>query len=222
MKPEEAEILEDLHRRRPCGGAPQGRDPAGREDEGRDGRAAAASRPQALLTGAGKPLPVITPDLLLRAYEIGLFPMAEDADDPSDPLDRAGAARHHPARRAATCPHRLARTVRGDRFRIEIDRDFEAVIEGCARHGRRQAPPHLDQCAHPQALCRPLRGRPLPHASRPISARSSSAGSTACRSAPLFSGRACSRTRATPRRWPSCISWPGCGAVAIGSSTRNS
>jgi leucyl/phenylalanyl-tRNA---protein transferase len=76
-------------------------------------------------------LPVITPDLLLRAYEIGLFPMAEDADDPSIhwieperrgiiPLDRLHV------------PQRLARTVRSDRFRIEIDRDFAAVIEGCA------------------------------------------------------------------------------------------
>src|SRR3954454_18742387 len=77
------------------------------------------------------PLPVITPDLLLRAYEIGLFPMAEDADDPGIhwieperrgiiPLDRLHV------------PHRLARTVRSDRFRVEIDRDFAAVIEGCA------------------------------------------------------------------------------------------
>jgi leucyl/phenylalanyl-tRNA--protein transferase len=76
-------------------------------------------------------LPVITPDLLLRAYEIGLFPMAEDADDPSIhwieperrgiiPLDALHVSR------------RLARTVRADRFRIETDRDFEAVIEGCA------------------------------------------------------------------------------------------
>ena len=76
-------------------------------------------------------LPVITPDLLLRAYEIGLFPMAEDADDPSIhwiepelrgviPLD------------GLHVPHRLARTVRGDRFHIEIDRDFEGVIAGCA------------------------------------------------------------------------------------------
>ena len=30
------------------------------------------------------------------------------------------------------CPARLARTVRSQRFRIEIDRDFDAVIEGCA------------------------------------------------------------------------------------------
>jgi leucyl/phenylalanyl-tRNA--protein transferase len=76
-------------------------------------------------------LPVITPDLLLRAYEIGLFPMAEDAEDP-------GIHWIEPERRgiipldALHVSRRLARTVRADRFRIEIDRDFEAVIEGCA------------------------------------------------------------------------------------------
>jgi leucyl/phenylalanyl-tRNA--protein transferase len=76
-------------------------------------------------------LPVITPDLLLRAYEIGLFPMAEDADDPSIHWIE-------PERRGLIpldglhVPRRLARTVRGGRFRIEIDRDFAAVIEGCA------------------------------------------------------------------------------------------
>jgi leucyl/phenylalanyl-tRNA--protein transferase len=77
------------------------------------------------------PLPVITPELLLRAYEIGLFPMAEDAGDPSiywiEP-ERRGII----PLEAFHVPARLARTVRSQHFRIEIDRDFDAVIEGCA------------------------------------------------------------------------------------------
>jgi leucyl/phenylalanyl-tRNA--protein transferase len=77
------------------------------------------------------PLPVITPELLLRAYEIGLFPMAEDAGDPSiywiEP-ERRGII----PLEAFHVPTRLARTVRSQRFRIEIDHDFDAVIEGCA------------------------------------------------------------------------------------------
>jgi leucyl/phenylalanyl-tRNA--protein transferase len=80
------------------------------------------------------PLPVITPELLLRAYEIGLFPMAEDADDPSiywiEP-ERRGIIPLD----AFHVPTRLARTVRSQRFRIEIDQDFDAVIEGCAGAG---------------------------------------------------------------------------------------
>jgi leucyl/phenylalanyl-tRNA--protein transferase len=80
------------------------------------------------------PLPIITPELLLRAYEIGLFPMAEDAGDPTiywvEP-ERRGIIPLN----AFHVPGRLARTVRSDRFRIEVDRDFAAVITGCASVG---------------------------------------------------------------------------------------
>src|SRR5512133_3963878 len=79
----------------------------------------------------------ITPEVLLKAYACGIFPMAESADDPAlywiepekrgvIPLDRFHM------------PGRLARTVRSDRFTITVDRDFDAVLEGCAepRAGR--------------------------------------------------------------------------------------
>ncbi|MFK7791635.1 MAG: leucyl/phenylalanyl-tRNA--protein transferase [Devosiaceae bacterium] len=74
---------------------------------------------------------IITPDLLLQAYEVGFFPMAEDAEDTSVfwvnppmrgviPLDQFHV------------PRRLARTVRQDVFEIRIDSDFEGVIDGCS------------------------------------------------------------------------------------------
>ena len=77
----------------------------------------------------------ITPEVLLKAYACGIFPMAESADDPTlywvepdlrgiFPLD----AFHVPAR--------LARTVRSDRFTVTVDRDFDAVIDGCAEPQR--------------------------------------------------------------------------------------
>lgn len=76
----------------------------------------------------------ITPEVLLKAYSCGIFPMAESADDPAlywiepelrgiIPLDTF----HVPAR--------LARTVRAEPFTIVCNRDFEAVIEGCAEPG---------------------------------------------------------------------------------------
>ena len=75
--------------------------------------------------------PAITPEIMLRAYAAGIFPMAESADDPSlfwvepelrgiIPLDRF----HLSAR--------LARTVRSDRFEIRVDTAFDAVIAACA------------------------------------------------------------------------------------------
>lgn len=71
------------------------------------------------------------PDLLLRAYAAGIFPMAEAADsddifwvDPEErgilPLDGFHLS------------HRLKRTVRADVFDVHCDRDFVAVMRGCA------------------------------------------------------------------------------------------
>ena len=71
----------------------------------------------------------ITPEVLLKAYACGIFPMAESADDPAlywiEP-ERRGIIpfdRFHVA-------DRLARTVRSDRFTVAVDRDFDAVIDG--------------------------------------------------------------------------------------------
>jgi leucyl/phenylalanyl-tRNA--protein transferase len=77
----------------------------------------------------------LTPDLLLRAYAAGIFPMAESAES-SDlrwveprfrgvlPLD------------GFHCPRSLRKAVRQGRFEVTADRDFAAVMEGCAAPGR--------------------------------------------------------------------------------------
>ena len=73
----------------------------------------------------------ITPQILLRAYACGIFPMAEDADDPSLfwiepdmrgilPLDTFHVSR------------RLQRTMRSTPFAIRVDTDFKGVMAGCA------------------------------------------------------------------------------------------
>jgi leucyl/phenylalanyl-tRNA--protein transferase len=73
----------------------------------------------------------ITPEVLLKAYACGIFPMAETAEDLSlywieperrgiIPLDRFHI------------PRRLARTVRNDRYVVTVNRDFDGVIDGCA------------------------------------------------------------------------------------------
>jgi leucyl/phenylalanyl-tRNA--protein transferase len=80
----------------------------------------------------------ITPQVLLKAYACGIFPMAESAEDPALywiepqqrgvlPLDRVHV------------PRRLARTVRQGVFDVRVDTDFDGVISGCAasRPGRR-------------------------------------------------------------------------------------
>jgi leucyl/phenylalanyl-tRNA--protein transferase len=77
----------------------------------------------------------ITPEVLLKAYACGIFPMAESAEDPAlywiepemrgvIPLDTF----HVPAR--------LARTVRTTPWTVRINHNFEAVIAGCAESKR--------------------------------------------------------------------------------------
>jgi len=73
----------------------------------------------------------LTPELLLKAYAMGVFPMAESQDDPEVywvdprrrgiiPLDGMHVSRS------------LARKIRQQRFAISYDQDFAGVLAGCA------------------------------------------------------------------------------------------
>ncbi|MFK8032826.1 MAG: leucyl/phenylalanyl-tRNA--protein transferase [Hyphomicrobiales bacterium] len=73
----------------------------------------------------------ITPQVLLKAYACGLFPMAESADDPTlywiEP-DHRGVI---PLNNFHT-PKSLTKTIRKQVFEIRINTDFDGVISGCA------------------------------------------------------------------------------------------
>lgn len=73
----------------------------------------------------------ITPQVLLKAYACGLFPMAESADDPTlywiEP-DQRGVIPLD----TFHVPRSLAKTIRRNAFEIRIDHDFDGVISGCA------------------------------------------------------------------------------------------
>jgi leucyl/phenylalanyl-tRNA--protein transferase len=75
--------------------------------------------------------PRLTPELLLRTYAAGIFPMAESADDPTVfwvepemrgilPLDRFHVSR------------RLQRTLRQAPFDVRVDTAFDVVVATCA------------------------------------------------------------------------------------------
>src|SRR5262249_42950601 len=80
----------------------------------------------------------ITPQVLLKAYTCGIFPMAESADDPAlywiEPQQRGILMLDE-----VHVPRRLARSIRQGAYEVRIDSDFEGVITGCAasRPGRR-------------------------------------------------------------------------------------
>jgi leucyl/phenylalanyl-tRNA---protein transferase len=80
----------------------------------------------------------ITPQVLLKAYTCGIFPMAESAEDPAlywiEPQQRGILQLDQ-----VHVPKRLARTIRQGTFEIRVDTDFDGVLDGCAasRAGRR-------------------------------------------------------------------------------------
>ena len=80
-------------------------------------------------------LPEITPEILLRAYAVGIFPMAESADDPNlywlEPEQRGILPLE-----SFHAPRRLLRTIRSGLFQIRVDQDFDGVIAGCAAPGK--------------------------------------------------------------------------------------
>ena len=145
----------------------------------------------------------ITPDLLLRAYSIGLFPMAEDRDaehlfwvEPDErgifPLDELKVSKS------------LAKTVRSDRFVVSADGDFEASMRACAERDKTWINAEILKL-----YCE------LHETGAPIRSKSTwrarwSADSMASASAQRSSARACSIARATRRRWRSFISSRGC------------
>lgn len=73
----------------------------------------------------------ITPELIVRAYRAGIFPMAEDANSPDLfwvapekrgvlPLDGFNISRS------------LRKVLRQHAFSVKVDTDFGAIIDGCA------------------------------------------------------------------------------------------
>ena len=73
----------------------------------------------------------LTPEILLHAYSIGIFPMAEHRDDAEifwvDPR-RRGIIPLEGFRISRS----LARRLRRAQYRIAVDTDFAGVVDGCA------------------------------------------------------------------------------------------
>ncbi len=162
----------------------------------------------------------ITTDILLRAYSIGLFPMAESADDPNlfwvepevrgiFPLDDIIISRS------------LAKTVRSDVFEVRVDHDFDAVMDGCAA-AMRGSREDLDQRAASGGCIGSCSTWAASIRWRPGGTAFSSAAFTGCASARPSLAKACSIARPTPRRWRWCISPPGCALAGSACSTHNS
>lgn len=74
----------------------------------------------------------LTPDLLIKAYAIGVFPMAEGADDPVvhwiDPDTRGVLPLD-----GFHLPSSLKRTIRRHPYRVSVNEDFGGTMRACAK-----------------------------------------------------------------------------------------
>jgi leucyl/phenylalanyl-tRNA--protein transferase len=76
----------------------------------------------------------LSPELLLCAYSLGIFPMARGRNERQIQFYAPEERGIIPLNRFHV-PRRLARTVRSDRFEIRVDSAFHEVIRACAAPG---------------------------------------------------------------------------------------
>ena len=175
-----------------------------------------ASRETARETG----LVEITPEVLLKAYACGIFPMAENADDPSlywiEPEQRGVIPLE-----AFHIPRRLARSVRADAYSVHVDRDFAAVLDGCAAPGKGRARTWIN--ARIRSLYTRLHEIGHCHSVEVYDGAQLVGGLYGVRlGARVFRREHVSSSSATPPRSRSCISSAGFAPAASSCSTRNS
>lgn len=76
----------------------------------------------------------LTPDLIVRAYQAGIFPMAEDADS-ADVFWVSPQKRGIIPLEGFHISRSLRKRLKNHPWSIRIDTDFAGVIEGCATSG---------------------------------------------------------------------------------------
>ena len=76
----------------------------------------------------------LTPELIIRAYAAGIFPMAEDAESP-DLFWVSPEKRGVLPLNGFHVSKSLRKTLKRHPFSVRVDTDFAAIIEGCATEG---------------------------------------------------------------------------------------
>ncbi len=79
---------------------------------------------------------IYSPETIIKAYSLGLFPMADNRDSPEikfyDPDQRALIPIDNTLGRGVRIPRRLKRRIRKAPYQVTINKAFSAVIDACA------------------------------------------------------------------------------------------
>jgi leucyl/phenylalanyl-tRNA--protein transferase len=86
----------------------------------------------------------ITPELIIRAYRAGIFPMAEDAED-EDIFWVSPEMRGIIPLDGFHLSDSLRKAIRKSAFSVRVDTDFEGIIEGCATVGSDRSSTWINQ-----------------------------------------------------------------------------
>ena len=167
-----------------------------------------------------------SPETLIKAYSLGVFPMADSADsreikfyDPDVraliPLVWQTGARHE-----FHLPRRLARTVRQRRFTVTIDRDFPAVIDECAALGDGRSETWINRDIRQLYIA--LHRLGFAHSIEVWRDETLVGGLYGVSLRAAFSVNRCFHARLTLRKWRLFIWWHGFVPAASNFSTRNS
>lgn len=85
---------------------------------------------------------IYSPETIIKAYSLGLFPMADSRDSPNikfyEPEQRALIPIDNTLGRGVHIPRRLRRRVRQAPFLVTINQNFIAVIDACAAFSDRR------------------------------------------------------------------------------------
>ena len=85
---------------------------------------------------------IYSPEAIIKAYSLGLFPMADSHDSLDikfyDPNQRALIPIDNTLGRGVHIPRRLQRRVRQGPYAVTINKDFTAVIDACAARNKRR------------------------------------------------------------------------------------
>jgi leucyl/phenylalanyl-tRNA---protein transferase len=86
----------------------------------------------------------ITPELIIRAYRAGIFPMAEDAED-EDIFWVSPEMRGIIPLDGFHLSASLRKAIRKSSFSVRVDTDFDGIIEGCATVGSDRSSTWINQ-----------------------------------------------------------------------------
>ena len=160
---------------------------------------------------------VYSPEVIIKAYSLGLFPMADSRNSLDikfyDPEQRALIPIDNTLGRGVHIPRRLQRRVRQAPYEVTINQDFTAVIDACATLNDQRE----DTWINPEIrrLYIALHKMGFAHSVEVWLDGALVGGLYGVALRAAFFGESCLQEKAMRQKSPLSISWLGCGMAGF-------